>query len=100
MQQTVTVTVDDGHGNVVSASRTFDVVGTPFVGTAATPVDSDLNGLVFNYAPITIRATGIGAGGGNAYLHSRLDQNPPIPAHLQAGSPPIYFDLSVSTRAA
>ena len=94
MQQTVTVTVDDGHGHVVSASRTFDVVGTPFVGTTATPVDSDLNGLVYNYAPITITATGIGAGGGNAYLHTRLDQTPPIPAHLQAGSPPIYFDLS------
>ena len=94
MQQTVTVTVDDGHGNVVSASRTFDVVGTPFVGTTATPVDSDINGLVYNYAPITITATGIGAGGGNAYLRTRLDQTPPIPAHLQAGSPPIYFDLS------
>ena len=57
MQQTITVTVDDGHGNVVSASRTFDVVGTPFVGTTATPIDSAFNGLVFNYSPVTITAT-------------------------------------------
>jgi hypothetical protein len=93
-QQTVTVTVDDGHGNIASFSRSFDVVGTPFVGTTATPIDSTINGLVFNYAPVTITAAGIGGGGGNAYLRSRLDQNPPIPANLQAGSPPIYFELS------
>jgi hypothetical protein len=94
LRQTVTVTVDDGHGNVVSLSQVFDVVGTPFVGTTATPVDSNMHGLVYNYAPVTITATAIGSGGGNAYLRTRLDQNPPIPAHLQAGSPPIYFDLS------
>jgi uncharacterized repeat protein (TIGR01451 family) len=28
------------------------------------------------------------------YLRSRLDQLPPIPANLQAGSPPMYFDVS------
>jgi hypothetical protein len=95
LQQTVTVTVDDGHGNVASFSRTFDVVGTPFVGTTAKPVDSSINGLVFNYAPVTITAAGIGGAGGNAYLRSRLDQNPPIPADVQAGSPPIYFELSI-----
>ena len=94
MQQTVTVTVDDGHGNVVSLSQVFHVVGTPFVGTTATPFDSALNALIYNYAPLTITATAIGAEGGSAYLRTRLDQNPPIPANLQAGSPPIYFDVS------
>lgn len=92
-QQTVTVTVDDGHGNVVSASRTFDVVGTPFVGMTATPIDSNRHGLVFNYAPVTITATAIGVPG-RAYLRSRLDQALGIPDTWQAGSPPLYFDLS------
>ena len=93
-QQVVTVTVDDGHGNIVSASLTVDVVGTPFVGATATPIDSALNGLVYNYAPVTITATAIGTGPNNAYLQTRLDRNPPIPSDLQAGSPPIYFDVS------
>ena len=94
VQQTITVTVDDGHGNVVSASRTFDVVGTPFVGTTAAPIDSAFNGLAFNYSPVTIKAAGLGAGASNVYLRSRLDQLPPIPVNMQAGSPPIYFDVS------
>jgi uncharacterized repeat protein (TIGR01451 family) len=93
-QQVVTVTVDDGHGNTASATLLVDVVGTPFVGTTATPVDSELNGLIGNYAPVTITATAISAGPVNAYLRTRLDQNPPIPSNLQAGSPPIYFDVS------
>lgn len=96
--QTVTVTVDDGQGHVVSASRTFDVVGTPFVGGSATPVDSTWNGLALNYAPLTITPTAIVGGGvGHAFLRTRLDRLPAIPADLQAGSPPLYFDVSTDT---
>jgi uncharacterized repeat protein (TIGR01451 family) len=93
-QQTITVAVDDGHGNIVSASRTFDVVGTPFIGTTARPIDSTLNALVVDYAPVTMTATAIGPGFYQAYLRTRLDQLPPIPGNLQAGSPPMYFDVS------
>src|SRR5205814_8064930 len=60
----------------------------------ATPIDSEVNALINNSAPITITATAIGAGPHNAYLRTRLDQNPPIPSNLQAGSPPIYFDVT------
>jgi hypothetical protein len=91
---TITVTVDDGHGNTASATLIVNVVGTPFVGTTATPIDSEVNALINNYAPLTITATAIGAGAHNAYLRTRLDQNPPIPSNLQAGSPPIYFDVT------
>lgn len=94
MLQTVTVTVDDGHGNVVSASYTVDVLGTPFVGGVGTPIDSEVNGLYFGYTPVTITPTAILGGAGNTYLRTRLDQNPPVPSNLQAGSPPIYFDIS------
>jgi uncharacterized repeat protein (TIGR01451 family) len=98
LQQTIAVTVEDGHGNVATASRILDVVGTPFVGVTATPIDSATNGLVFNYAPVTITATGIGPTGGSVYLRTRLDQIPPVPANLQAGSPPLYFDLSTDAQ--
>jgi hypothetical protein len=60
------VTVNDGHGSTASASIVVDVVGTPFAGTTATPIDSEQNGLIFNYAPVTITATAIGAGPNNA----------------------------------
>ena len=92
--QTIRVTVNDGHGGTASASIVVDVVGTPFVGTTATPIDSEQNGLFFNYAPVTMTATAIGAGPNNAYLRTHLDRVPAIPSNLQAGSPPIYFDVS------
>ena len=70
-QQTVTVTVDDGHGNIVSASRTFDVVGTPFVGTTATPVDSDVQ-----RAGLQLRSGHHHRDGDRGWAEQRVPANP------------------------
>ena len=92
----------DGHGDGGRRARQHRV-GQPARSTSSAHRSSGrrrrrstatFNGLVFNYAPVTITATAIGAGPSNAYLQTRLDQIPPIPSDLQAGSPPIYFDVS------
>jgi uncharacterized repeat protein (TIGR01451 family) len=100
LQQTITVTVDDGHGNTASASVLVDVVGTPFTGATATPVDSNFsNSFITSYAPLTITAAAAPAPGSRLFLRSHGDQIPPIPANLQAGSPPLYFDVSTDAPA-
>jgi hypothetical protein len=98
--QTITVTVDDGHGHTGSASATIDVIGASFVGTTATPVDAGLGGLEYNaYAPLTVTVATPPPAGSHVFLKTRTDQNPPIPANLQAGSPPIYFDVSTDAAS-
>jgi uncharacterized repeat protein (TIGR01451 family) len=100
---TVTCTFTDNGG--LSVTGTFQVHveqppydGAPFVGNTATPPDSAINANLFFWAPVTITAEGVDPGA-RAFLTTRLDQTPPIPAHLQAGSPPIYFDLSATGAA-
>ncbi|MEW6684219.1 MAG: HYR domain-containing protein, partial [Nitrospirota bacterium] len=94
LQQTVTVTVRDDHGNSASTSITVDVLGVSCAGGVAAPVDSSANAGIFNYAPLTFTAVGSTVGNCQAFLTTRLDQNPPVPSNLQAGSPPMYFEVS------
>ena len=94
-QQTIAVIVDDGHGGTASASIRLDMIGAPFVGTTSTPVDSAFgSGFLFTYTPVTVTAAGVPAGTSHTFLRTHVDQVPPIPSNLQAGSPPIYFDVS------
>jgi Domain of unknown function DUF11/HYR domain len=97
----VTCTFTDTGG--LSVTATFQVrvnrppyTGAPFVGNTATPPDSTENAGVFSYTPVTITAFGSVDPGARAFLTTRLDQNPPIPSYLQAGSPPMYFELSTT----
>jgi uncharacterized repeat protein (TIGR01451 family) len=100
LQQTITVTVDDGRGGSASASFVVDVVGTPFAGTTAVPIDSACGtGFLCSYAPVTITAAAAPPIGSRVFLRTRVDQNPPIPVDLQAGSPPVYFDVSTNAPA-
>jgi uncharacterized repeat protein (TIGR01451 family) len=96
----VTCTFTDTGGLTVTG--TFNVIvaqppyeGAPFVGNSATPPDSTYNAGVFFYTPVTLTAEGVDPGA-RAFLTTRFDQNPPIPPNLQAGSPPIYFELSAT----
>ena len=99
-QQTITVTVDDGRGGTASASVTLDVFGTPFSGTTATPVDSAFGSqFLFAYTPVTITAADVPPAGSLLFLKTRVDRIPGIPSNLQAGSPPIYFDVSTNAAA-
>ena len=99
---TVSCTFTDTGG--LSVTGTFQVhvtqppyEGAPFVGLTATPPDSTYNAGLFFYTPVTVTATAVDPGA-RALLTTRYDQTPPIPAHLQAGSPPMYFELD-TTRA-
>jgi hypothetical protein len=94
-QQTIAFTVDDGRGGTASASIRLDMIGAPFIGTTSTPVDSAFgSGFLFTYTPVTVTAAGVPAGTSHTFLKTHVDQVPPIPSSLQAGSPPIYFDVS------
>ena len=95
-------TAADGHGDGGRRARQRRV-GQPHVRRRRNAVrrnHCDANrqrhatGWSTTTRPSPSRPPRLAQGGGNAYLRTRLDQNPPIPAHLQAGSPPIYFDLS------
>ena len=99
---TVTCTFTDSDGLSVAGTFQVNVTqplydGAPFTGLTATPPDSTYNGIVFRYTPVTITATAVDPGA-RALLTTRLDQNPPVPPNLQAGSPPMYFELD-TTRA-
>jgi uncharacterized repeat protein (TIGR01451 family) len=99
----VTCSFTDSGG--LSVTGTFQVnvtqppyPGAPFVGNSSRPPDSTYNGLVFFYTPATITAEGAEPDA-RAFLTTRLNQQPPIPPNLQAGSPPMYFELSATGAA-
>lgn len=96
----VTCTFTDSGGLSVTGTFMVHVTqppyeGAQFIGLTATPPDSTVNANIFFYTPVTITATAVDAGA-RALLTTRLDQNPPIPSHLQAGSPPMYFELDTT----
>lgn len=102
---TFTLAVQDVRGGIGTASVIVNVLGTntDIGGGTITPVNDDQfdvqQGLV---SPVTVTFDNV-TSAGLTWVTTRVDQNPPAQADpqtglplIQAGSPPMYFDVHTS----
>lgn len=100
---TLTVSVDDGQGHVVSDSVTVTVLGeNTFTGggEVVTPQDDNmprLSGVTPGHVSVTFLGHVVTPG--LTWFRTRTDQTPPPPNGKQLGSTPYYYDVGTTAVA-
>ena len=93
------LSVEDGRGGVGRATVIVNVLGqnTFAGGGSVTPVNDYRFDVIiqgFDH-PATITFDNV-TGPGLTWVTTRVDQNPPAPIGVQAGTPPVYVDVHTS----